>query len=245
MPALIRRRSAFTLVELLVVIGIIAMLIAILLPALGKARADANRTKCLANLRSMQISQALYAAENRGYLVRAGFSHGGAHAKPEVAWFTILQRYGSNKLLPRCPSDTSPHWEDDGGVPVSGTGPTAQYRLTSYGINDFLEASMNAGKYVKMNHVRRTSATIQFLEMAHVGEFAGADHPHIDDWSATNPFSTASRQLQVGAHGGKRPLNKRTAVANYGFLDGHAESLRFEDAYRSFTQNKFDPAVAQ
>ena len=130
----VRTRSAFTLVELLVVIGIIALLISVLLPALSKARRDANRAKCLSNLRSMQIAQTLYAAENRGYLVQAGMAHGGAHANEELTWFNVLERYGSNKLLPRCPSDESPYWPE--GVVVPGT---TNYRRTSYGINDFLD----------------------------------------------------------------------------------------------------------
>jgi prepilin-type processing-associated H-X9-DG protein/prepilin-type N-terminal cleavage/methylation domain-containing protein len=61
-----RRRRAFTLVELLVVIGIIAILIAILLPVLNKVKEQANATKCAASLRELSKMWYQYANENKG-----------------------------------------------------------------------------------------------------------------------------------------------------------------------------------
>jgi prepilin-type N-terminal cleavage/methylation domain-containing protein/prepilin-type processing-associated H-X9-DG protein len=93
------RQSAFTLVELLVVIGIIALLISILLPALSRARESANTIKCAANLRSIGQGIANYAAQYRGKL-------------PASNWYYGLQIPGAGgaSASPASPTQGYVHW---------------------------------------------------------------------------------------------------------------------------------------
>ena len=91
-----RRRRAFTLVELLVVIGIIALLVSILLPSLNRAREAARRTKCLSNLRSIGHLVTIYANQNKG-LMPIGYSDdagGAANAKYTVNYY--MARWNSS-----------------------------------------------------------------------------------------------------------------------------------------------------
>jgi prepilin-type processing-associated H-X9-DG protein len=91
-----RRWPAFTLVELLVVIGIIALLISILIPALGKAREQANAAKCTSNLRQMSMAAMLFAQEHRGYIPTASDHAWATYADPSRTKFVYRSNASMN-----------------------------------------------------------------------------------------------------------------------------------------------------
>jgi prepilin-type N-terminal cleavage/methylation domain-containing protein len=83
------RKKAFTLIELLVVISIIALLIAILMPALNRAREQAKAVQCMSNIRQMATAMALYAEDHDGAIM--GMSYG------EKYWFRQIAPYLGDK----------------------------------------------------------------------------------------------------------------------------------------------------
>jgi prepilin-type processing-associated H-X9-DG protein len=98
-----RQIPAFTLVELLVVIGIIAVLIGLLLPALSRAQEAARTTKCLSNLRVIGEGLFAYTSANNGYVVPAynlpwlagaATNYNGGPSQPLDGWAAILDRDG-------------------------------------------------------------------------------------------------------------------------------------------------------
>jgi len=138
------RLKAFTLVELLVSVGIIAVLAALLLPALGSARESARRTQCASNLRQLAMGFQSYAADNRGSLP-------GIATIPPVPndwiywapWYgapydrfangPIARYLGGDESVFRCPSDDALNHQI---VPGSTEVPQGPYRY-SYIMNAF------------------------------------------------------------------------------------------------------------
>ena len=115
-----RRRGAFTLVELLVVIGIIAVLIAILLPALSRARQQAYRIKCAANLHGQGQALFMY-TQQFGYYPGCDIVPSQGSIGQAAIWPTRLRAFlNGNQEIFYCPaSDPKCQWPR-GGPPHSG-----------------------------------------------------------------------------------------------------------------------------
>jgi prepilin-type N-terminal cleavage/methylation domain-containing protein len=85
-------RGGFTLVELLVVIGIIAALIAMLLPALNRARDAANQIACASNMRQYAVATQMYVNENKGYFPLFGETYA-VNGPTQTLWWNTLSIY--------------------------------------------------------------------------------------------------------------------------------------------------------
>lgn len=232
------KRRAFTLIELLMVIAIIALLVGILLPALSRSRQLGRSTQCLANLHSLGTAVLMYADTNDGRLPHVGLAHGGA-VDEGSAWINSAASDIGNEKITRCPDDRSPHWD-------SPIGAATQMRRVSYATNYYTTGQLEGREGCNvLTRIKRPSTTIMWGELAEKGDYAAADHYHPESWFA-NPKPLAAEQLTLDRHLGR---------ANWGFLDAHAEPQRFEDTYAinfaasnfpniAWIHNRFDPEVA-
>ncbi len=117
----VEKRKGFTLIELLMVIAIIALLMAILMPSLARARKQAKAVICLSNLRQWGLFILAYTVENDDNFPLGWFDAYGNY-DPENNWINILRPYyGEPGAITCCPMATKPLTEKNGS-PGPGAG---------------------------------------------------------------------------------------------------------------------------
>ncbi len=202
------RLRGFTLIELLVVISIIALLIAILLPALAKARDTARSVQCLSHIRQLGFAFMLYVEDNQqsgppGYVnvdsgvPRNGFPVGGSWAR------YVLPYVGATGFTPAM---WSQEWRYPLRCPASEDEPYARDQY-SYGVNYNVAGQNNAVRYGYGYNNRRLKAISQ---TAMFGDTRNLNPPPSNSWFN---MDTAGR-IAMRHNGGFNTV----------MMDGHAES---------------------
>jgi len=199
-----RHKRGFTLIELLVVIAIIAILAAMLLPALSQAREKARQAVCMSNLKQLGLAWFMYIDDNDGWMVDEddGSGSGGRWSVPLYQYFppgTGVYKssdecgscHGTPKSTPDCwycPSDSSPYYGMSYGM---------NYRFGSQYFSSYVPA-----RYVRL---KRPSTTIVMGD-------------------ANREDISCTESCWAGAH-----VKRHNGGDNYLFCDGHVEWLKLSD----------------
>jgi len=225
--SLLLRYSAFTLIELLVVIAIIAILAAMLLPALNKAKEKAIMISCRGNLLEIGLATFLYADDNKDQLPFAWWYNATLDSADSNNFQTLLipyvmkGRFNSGtrtensdfaKTVFRCPTRMQEnHWRHYKEYPNMGNPWKISYAMSQYTLLGF-PPTLTSPKTVKLGSIRRPSETLATVDVSHE-----LNHPAV-----TYLGKASDGTWDIGyKHGSKHPNGK----ANVVFFDNHAASF--------------------
>jgi prepilin-type N-terminal cleavage/methylation domain-containing protein len=232
-----KRAGGFTLIELLVVIAIIALLIGILLPALGKARTRARGVLAMSRLRDLGMASTFYSDTNKGRIQNTSHSAGFNWFENGFPWNYALYEYFSgdafDPLNPpderawlgvvnenfRSPLDRRVQEEGDRAVtslPINSFGQSVYFELRWEEMNS--NRGGNRGKpYQFARMIGRPTETVLFASLADGAN--EPDHHMAHFWKNNNAVN------------GSVAYNRFEPGEGYVFVDGHATVLRYDNTF--------------
>ncbi len=206
-----RRFYQFTLIELLVVIAIIAILAALLLPSLGKAREMGKSISCLGNVKQLNVGENLYLGDYGAFSASLVYTESGSAG---WGYGYFISPYIPNKSMAfHCPSDTA-----------------NDKTKKSYSMNDMNYVwaiqsgiakpapSCGIAKGIPAQAIKKPSQTFMFTEI-----FAGSliEEPAYSESSGPTGVSSSQERLNFRYHS--------SAKGNVAFYDGHSAAVKYQD----------------
>jgi type II secretory pathway pseudopilin PulG len=220
-----------TMVELLVVVGIIGLLLALALPAVQAARQAADVTKCANNLRQLGIAIRLYCDSHRGFFPQTTLS---TQFDTTGAWIYRLGPYTENvDALRVCPLDQR--------TQAIAKAASLDRKGTSYVLNEYVCHQVEPpddNVKLSINHLGSTSQTMIVMPASsRLGWTEFSDHTHSTSWLSAGPAKAWKKvlaDLQPDRHwssenvlmpAGQDKSDHTKGIENYLFADGHVERI--------------------
>jgi len=214
-------KTPFTLIELLVVIAIIAILAAMLLPSLNRARGAAKKIKCVSNLSQIVKAEIMYADDNHDYMWYVGYGapfdmwqqtlNGGANFKQPV--------YITNRNLYLCPSAKDQAYNTYYIYGMYSGWFDVEYGAKGY---TFMQATSSANVFYRQSRFPKPSQFALFADTQNTVTGRAL-------WYFS-PSNFVENSAVATIHDG---------VCNTAFVDGHAGSLRSEELRTTSTQIRY------